>query len=84
MPSVGFSLRALPTTASWVPAVRCISSTPAAWKTVEVEVPSMGESITEGTVATILAQPGTLEGGMVSWGRLSSFTLAWSWILFSG
>uniref|UniRef100_A0A1D2AEM6 dihydrolipoyllysine-residue succinyltransferase n=1 Tax=Auxenochlorella protothecoides TaxID=3075 RepID=A0A1D2AEM6_AUXPR len=58
VPSVGFSLRALPTTASWVPAVRCISSTPAAWKTVEVEVPSMGESITEGTVATILAQPG--------------------------
>lgn len=39
-------------------AMRGISTSSAALKDVMVEVPSMGESITEGAVAAILKQPG--------------------------
>eukprot|EP00887_Chlorella_sp_A99_P002764 scaffold6.g2764.t1 len=39
-------------------AARSISTSRAAWADVTVEVPSMGESITEGAVAAILKQPG--------------------------
>ncbi|KAI7838140.1 hypothetical protein COHA_008071 [Chlorella ohadii] len=37
---------------------RSITSSAAAWADINVAVPSMGESITEGTVAVILKQPG--------------------------
>lgn len=39
---------------------KCIQTTAASWKDVTVSVPSMGESITEGTVAAILKQPGDI------------------------
>jgi hypothetical protein len=39
-------------------AARSISSSAAALADINVDVPSMGESITEGTVAAILKQPG--------------------------
>ncbi len=37
---------------------RSITSSAAVWADINVAVPSMGESITEGTVAVILKQPG--------------------------
>lgn len=41
-------------------ALRAISTSSAALADLTVEVPSMGESISEGTVAQILVQPGRM------------------------
>ena len=44
-------------TAQWA-GMRLLHTTLPSWADVTIPVPSMGESITEGTIATVLKKPG--------------------------
>lgn len=59
-------------------ALRAISTSSAALADLTVEVPSMGESISEGTVAQILVQPGRMmQRTRVGGGTWGFF---WEWV----